>query len=175
MTENSSEGLINHKPKELRRLYEPLCLLHSLSEVRGDRIKPSDVSHDGPGSTGPRGYRRFVEAMAYICAYKKKSGYVTAVALEDTPQAIVVLLASNDGIDPQVISFVRRVLKILSWVIENHTIQFNEPEGQKVLKILSNFVLDLNTPKIYEYYQQVMKTVSKAMQWVEPASGLKGT
>jgi hypothetical protein len=112
--------------------------------------------------------------MAYICAYKKKPGYVTAVALEDTPEAIVVLLASNDGIDPQVISFVQHVRTILSWVIENHTIQFNKPEGQKVLKVLSEFVLKLNTPKIYEYYQQVMKTLSKAMQWVKPASGLKG-
>lgn len=166
---------MTHESKKLRLLYEPLCLLHSISEIRGDRIKPDDLSHESPALTGPRLYRRFVEAMAYICAYKKRPGYVTAVALEDTPEKIVVLLAANNDIEQQVIHFVEKVLKVLSWVIENHAVRQNTLDGQRVMQILTENVLEFNTPKIYEYYQQVIKVVSTVMQQENLASGLEGT
>jgi hypothetical protein len=176
MAEESSEGLMTHGSKKLRRLYEPLCLLHSISEIRGDRIKPGDLSHESPAFTGPKLYRRFVEAMAYICAYQKKPGYVTAVALEDTPENIVVLLAANNDVDQQVIHFVEKVLKVLSWVIENHAVRQNTLEGQRIMQILTELVLKFNTPKIYEYYQQVIKVVSTVIQQQENlVPGLEGT
>ncbi|KAJ9481015.1 hypothetical protein VN97_g12497 [Penicillium thymicola] len=163
--------LISHQPKRLRLLYEPLCLLHTLSEVRGDRIKPGDISLEGPGLTAPRCYRSSVDAIAYICAYQKKPGYVTAAALEEAPDAIVVLLAANDGIDPAVVTLLEKVLMILSWVIDKPTVRLDTDEGRGVMKILTTHVLDLNTPKIFEYYQQVKKFVPWMMGKLDTEPG----
>ncbi|KAJ5384791.1 hypothetical protein N7517_002702 [Penicillium concentricum] len=157
----------------MRLLYEPLCLLHTLSEVRGDRIKPGDISPEGPGLTAPRCYRSFVDAIAYICAYRKKPGYVTAAALEEAPDAIVVLLAANNGIDTAVVTLLEKVCMILSWIIDNPTVRLDTNEGREVMKILTAYVLDLNAPKIFEYYQQVNKLVSSVMERLNAESELK--
>ncbi|KAJ5729091.1 uncharacterized protein N7483_003599 [Penicillium malachiteum] len=140
----------SHQPRRLRLLYEPLYLLHSLGEVRRDWIKPGEVSHEDLGSTGPRCYQNFVDAIAYICAYRKEPEYVTAAALEDTPDAIVVFLAANGGIDRDVVIFLKNVvLVILSWVIKNHSISLVKTEGQKVMKVLADHVLSLNAPESF--------------------------
>jgi hypothetical protein len=173
--EYSEASLISHQPKKLRLLYEPLCLLHTLSEVRGDRIKPGDISPEGPGLTAPRCYRSFVDAIAYICAYQKKPGYVTAAALEETPDAIVVLLAANNSIDTEIVTFLEKVLIILLWIIDHPTVRLDTNEGREVMKILTAQVLDLNAPKIFVYYQQVNKLVSLVMGRLNAESGLKGT
>ncbi|CDM26246.1 unnamed protein product [Penicillium roqueforti FM164] len=154
---------MEHQPKRLRLLYEPLCLLRILSEVRGDRIKPGDIFPEGPGLSATKSYRSFVDAIAYICAYRKRPGYVTAAALEQTPDAIVILLAANDGIDTAVVTLLEKVLIILSWIIENPTVRLDTKEGREVMKILTVHVLGLNAPKIFEYYQQVNKLVSLVM------------
>ncbi|KAJ6024630.1 hypothetical protein N7540_005427 [Penicillium herquei] len=175
MEEEALEAsLISHQPRRLRLLYEPLCLLHSLGEVRGDRIKPGELSHEGSGLTGPRCYRSFVDAIAYICAYRKEPDYVTAAALEDTPDAIVVVLAANGGIDRDVVIFLETVvLVILSWVVKNYRISLVKKEGQKVMKVLADYVLSLNAPKIFQYYQQVNKAVSSLVQRLSNEPGLK--
>ncbi|KAJ5436244.1 hypothetical protein N7445_007129 [Penicillium cf. griseofulvum] len=174
MSEEYSEAsVIHHQDKRLRLLYEPLCLLHTLSEVRGDRIKPGDLSPKGPGLTAPRSYRSFVDAIAYICAYRKKPGYVTAAALEETPDAIVVLLAANNGIDTAVVTFLEKVLNILSWFIENPTVRLDMDEGRAAMKMLTEHVLNLNAPKIFKYYQQVNKLVSSVMGRLNAEPGLK--
>ncbi|KAJ5644783.1 hypothetical protein N7507_010794 [Penicillium longicatenatum] len=174
MNEEFAEAsLICHQSKTLRLLYEPLCLLYTLSQVRGNRTKPSEISHEGPGLTGPRCYRNFVDAIAYICAYRKEPGYVTAAALEETPNEIVVLLAANSGVDDKVIGLLKTIHGILSWVISNHTVRLDTSEGQKVLKFLIGCVLSLNAPKVFQYYQQVNKTVSLVMDRLKTEPSLK--
>ncbi|KAJ5817757.1 hypothetical protein N7447_007765 [Penicillium robsamsonii] len=170
MDQEDPNLLIAHQPRKLRLLYEPLCLLHTLSEVRGDRIKPGEESM---GSTQPKYYRNFVDAIAYICAYQKKPGYVTAVALEETPDAIVILIAANGGIDRAVRTLLEDVCLIILWIVENSTLQLNTEEGQGVMKILTDYVLPLNAPKIFEYYQQVNKSVSSVMGGLNTEPGLK--
>ncbi|KAJ5192197.1 hypothetical protein N7449_008339 [Penicillium cf. viridicatum] len=165
--------LIAHQPKKLRLLYEPLCLLRTLSEVRGDRIKPGDISSEFPGSTAPKCYRAFVDAIAYICAYQKKPGYVTAAALEEAPDAIVILLAANDGIDMAVLALLEKVRVILLWIVEKSAVQLDTKEGRGIMKILTDYVLSLNTPKIFEYYQQVNKSVSNVVDQLNAEPGLR--
>ncbi|CAG7924827.1 unnamed protein product [Penicillium olsonii] len=169
----SEASLISHQPKRLRLLYEPLCLLHTLSEVRGDRIKPGDILSEGPGLTAPGCYRSFVDAIAYICAYRKKPGYVTAAALEEAPDAIVVLLAANNDIDTAVVTLLEKVVMILSWIIDNPTVRLDTNEARGAMKILTAYVLDLNAPKIFDYYQRVNKLVSLVMGRLNAESGLK--
>lgn len=166
--------LIDHQPRKLRLLYEPLCLLHTLSEVRGDRIKSGDVSSEFPESSAPKCYRAFVDAIAYICAYQKKPGYVTTAALEEAPDAIVILLAANDGIDMTVLALLEKVRVILLWIVENSAVQLDTKEGRGIMKILTDYVLSLNTPKIFEYYQQVNKSVSSVVGQLNAEPGLKG-
>ncbi|KAJ5814099.1 uncharacterized protein N7503_000849 [Penicillium pulvis] len=176
MNEDISEAsLMCHQPRKLRLLYEPLCLLYTLSQVRGDRIKPSEILQEEPGLTDPKRCRDFVDAIAYICAYRKEPGYVTAVALEETPEEIVILLAANSGIDSKVTSLLETIQRILSWVISNHTVRLDEKEGQQIFKFLADCVLSLNAPKIFQYYQQVNKTVSLVMDRLCTESTLKGT
>ncbi|KAJ5987979.1 hypothetical protein N7481_003189 [Penicillium waksmanii] len=175
MNEESAEAsLMAYKDKRLRLLYEPLGLLHALGEVRGDRIKTSDLNDEGRGLSGPRCHRNLVDAISYICAYRKEPGYVTAAAIEEAPDAIVVLLAANGGIDVKVVTFLETVLKILSWVIKNPSgVRLTKTEGRKIMKILAEHVLAFNAPKIFQYYLQVSKMVPSLLMRLSTEPALK--
>ena len=153
------DPLLSHKPSRLRLLYEPLSLLYTLGEVRGSRIKPCDIPQDGSGSgfNAIKSHRLFVDALAYACAYKKEPAYITAVALEKTPEEIVVWLAANKCVEPVVVTFVGRILQIVVWLARNPSAQLTSDDGKGALHLLTTEVLRFNAPKIYAYYEDIVK------------------
>ncbi|GFG10242.1 hypothetical protein IFM5058_04826 [Aspergillus udagawae] len=144
-------------------LYEPLSVLITLGEVRGSRIKPISVPQDNSSFNVFNSHRSFVDALAYACAYKKEPAYVTAVALEKRPEEIVVLLAANKGVDDSVVRFVHDILRIVQWLATNPSAQLSSEDGTAARQLLTSKVLRFNAPKIYTYYETIVKKAAPAV------------
>ncbi|KAI2847850.1 hypothetical protein CBS147343_9232 [Aspergillus niger] len=151
------DPLMSHSSRRLRRLYEPLSLLQTLGNVRGLRIRACDIPQDNSGFNAIKSHRSFVDALAYACAYKKEPAYVTAVALEKRPEEIVVWLAANKNVEETVVSFAQDVLRIVQWLARNPSAQLSTEDGQRSLNLLTSRVLHFNAPKIYAYYEQIVR------------------
>src|SRR5271170_2740078 len=127
--------------KVIRRFYEPLLLLHALDKIRGGRIKAEIVS-DNTGINHTQIRRSFADAIAYICAYKKGPGYVTAAALEKTPQGVVVWLAANNGIGQNVTEFLDGILARVQNVVDKDDVENREQAANFATEELSSLVTD---------------------------------
>ena len=79
-------------PKLLKRFYEALVMLAILGKNRGDRMKEEEIC-SGHDIRGQR--RQFLRHLAYLCDFDKGGDAATAIALQQTPQEVVYLFASN--------------------------------------------------------------------------------
>ncbi|GKZ36050.1 hypothetical protein AbraIFM66950_006925 [Aspergillus brasiliensis] len=146
--------------RRLRRLYEPLSLLQTLGKVRGSRIRACDIPQENSAFNAIKSHRSFVDALAYACAYKKEPAYVTAVALEKRPEEIVVWIAANKDVKGPVVSFAQDVLRIVQWLARNPLAQLSTKDGQAAQTLLTSRVLHFNAPKIYAYYEQIVRNAA---------------
>lgn len=161
--EGPEDRMLEHPQHRLRLLYEPLSLLETLDRTRGDRITPDVVpSHDTKFSViGSQ--RSFVNAIAYLCAYKKEPVYVTAAALEKGPEEIVIWLAANNGIEQAVIDFMNPVLTIITWLVDRSSANLSNSDGASALSLLTDMALSFNSPRIFSYYQQVVNRAAPSV------------
>ena len=105
-------GTVDIGWKLLRRFYEPMLLLNLLDPVRGQRVdRPTDPEHGALSSTELR--RAFVDKLAYLCDFKKGGDTITAIALQNSPQGVVIHCAANDHVKPRVKDFIRETLELL--------------------------------------------------------------
>lgn len=146
-----------HESGRIHRFYDIICLLHSLSIVRGSRIKRKfSVEQDGCNIAKFR--RDFADALAYICAYDKNAKCVTAIALGRRDEKIIVWIAANEKVKQKVRSFLNQVLKMLD-EIANETVSWapgHYPITQSHQKPkpcnLLNVILEFNKERNHKYY-----------------------
>ncbi|KAK5994461.1 hypothetical protein PT974_04936 [Cladobotryum mycophilum] len=106
--------------KLLHRFYEPLFLLHTLGQTRGDHTShPEDVNDEELHR------RRFLRNLAYICDFGKGGVSCTALGLEDAEDRYKIWVAVNRE-DNRVPTFLRAALLSLSRLI-------NIPEERREL------------------------------------------
>lgn len=70
----------------LRRFYQPLVLLCTLGQTRGDPDCASLFQDDIADRSLQDVRRTFLTNLAYMCDYDKGGNTVTAIGLEETPQ-----------------------------------------------------------------------------------------
>lgn len=74
--------------RQIHRFYEPLVLLFTLGRTRADRT-PEDPRMDMTSLSIRDARRKFLKALAYAYDYEKGGDTVTAIGLEQTPEANV--------------------------------------------------------------------------------------
>jgi hypothetical protein len=149
----------------LRRFYEPLLLLSALDSIRGGRIKAEIVS-DNTGINHTQIRRSFADAIAYICAYQKGPNYVTAAALEKTPQGVVVWLAANNGIGQNVTEFLDGILARVRDVVDRDDVEDREQAAHFATEELSFLITDFLAPKLEIYRKNVVGNLIQPCQEV---------
>jgi hypothetical protein len=104
-------------PKLQKRFYEAVVLLNVLSKSQGDHIdenplgpaaEPSDLVNSGEIR------RNFLKQLAYICDSEKGGDTTTAISAEQTPQGVVLWIASNK----RSISHERKVKEFLDGILQ---------------------------------------------------------
>jgi hypothetical protein len=143
--------------KVTRRFYEPLLLLHALSPIRGERIKPEIITDD-PESNHIQLRRLFTNTVAYICSYKKGPNYVTAAALEKTPQGVVVWLSANADVEEEVVTFLERILACVYRVVEKDSVEDLQQEGSLATQRLASMIVDFQAPRLNVYRAEILKS-----------------
>lgn len=157
--------IIPTRYKVIRRFYEPLLLLHALGPIRGGRTKAELVSENiGINHTQLR--RSFADAIAYICAYKKGPDYVTAAALEKTPQGVVVWLAANSEIGEGVVVFLDAVLAHVRDVVDKDGVEDRQQTAQLATEKLSSMITDFHMPRLEVYRTKIIDHLIQPCQEV---------
>lgn len=98
---------INPYDRLLARFYEPLFLLKTLGQTRGEHT-PEPPSRD----IGQAHRRRFLSNLCYICDFKKGGDSCTAIALEDSPTCYLFWIASNEE-NERIVVFVKKALSMM--------------------------------------------------------------
>ncbi|KAE8311324.1 hypothetical protein BDV41DRAFT_542661 [Aspergillus transmontanensis] len=145
-----SSIILSHEEKRIREFYRIVYLLSSLGLRRGDRIKRGDRSDRGipveQKIISVAKYRRNVaDALAYISAYDKTPARVTAVALGIEEGRLVVWIAANQEVKPEVEDFLTSVLSRLDQIARG-------PESE--CDDLVDFVLRFNWKGVQKYYEK---------------------
>jgi hypothetical protein len=151
---SATEGvLVELKRKVLRRFYEPLLLLNALGQVRGSRIKPElDSATSEPNHQKIR--RSFADGIAYICAYNIGPDFVTAAALESSPEGVIVWLAANAAVKPKVFTFLKGVLDDLSYVAIQRDASERYRAGLRIQEALVAKVVAFSEARLRVYYKR---------------------
>lgn len=141
------------EPSNAKTLHKLLLLLETLDPIQGPRAA-CFLSCNNKLADKTIVRRRFVEAIAYVCAFDKGPRYVIAAALQAGGTGITVWLAGNQSIESKVIDFLVSLLKELTEFArrpDGHA-GVEEVESAKLLPDLIAF----QTLKIQRYYQSVM-------------------
>ncbi|EDR06600.1 uncharacterized protein LACBIDRAFT_328865 [Laccaria bicolor S238N-H82] len=106
--------------KLMKRFYEALVLQHVLGITRGDHIpRPlPDVQH-AEYLDGISLRRNFLEKLAFVCDYEKGGATVTAIALQQTPAAVIFWVAANEDVKSKVKPFLETILSSLEKLYSN--------------------------------------------------------
>ncbi|KAK2807859.1 hypothetical protein FQN50_005248 [Emmonsiellopsis sp. PD_5] len=140
---------LNIRQALLGRFYGLILLLKTLGPVRGARQKAEIIS-DELQHTKLR--RHFCNALAYVCAFDTGSDSVTAIALDAQPHETTVLVAANRGVSPEVVKFLKEVLKFLQCVATDpKLVDQAEMRRQLVYKVVNK-----SQPRIRHYHQQAV-------------------
>ncbi|KAK2747187.1 hypothetical protein FQN55_005182 [Onygenales sp. PD_40] len=141
---------LNIRQGVLGRFYGLILLLETLGPVRGARQKAEIIS-DELQHTKLR--RHFCNALAYVCAFDTGSDSVTAIALDAQPHETTVLVAANREVSPEVVKFLKEVLKLLQRVATDpKLVDRPEMRRQLVCKVVSK-----SQPRIRHYHQQAVE------------------
>ncbi|KAL5003003.1 hypothetical protein BDV10DRAFT_190939 [Aspergillus recurvatus] len=146
-----------HKPKELRRLYEPLAVLYELT-MKGTTKPRSIFSTSAQGISIMQRRRNFVDAIAYIGAYRK--GCEIAVAIERQPDGLTVRVAGTGDIDGIVVPFLNDLLHLLSKIVKLQHDEIKQDEKEKILLSLSDIALDFAQEKIFDHYMKLLHDIA---------------
>lgn len=151
------------------------CLLRVLGRARGERAKAGhDHIPDSVATGSHRRLRSFLNSLAYICAWEKKPGYVTSVAIEKLPEAVVAWMAANNGIEDGVVRFAQQIL--------DRVYEASQAYGERHvdrLETVKNEVLSTiihsNHPRIRAYQTAAKKVYQDGCApviegWIEEAS-----
>lgn len=161
--------VIENDPADLRDFYEMVCFTHSLSIVRGERIKPaSSVESDGFEVAKCR--RDFADAIAYFCAYTPSPDKVTAVALGRMDKKVVVWVASNATVSACVLEFLDKcLLNTVQGLAATKEGQLPSGEHESVTALLGE-ILRFTKKKIFKYYKPAIAIRNKIWEFGNPDS-----
>lgn len=160
-----------HKPKELRRLYEPLAVLYELTMT--DATKPrSNFSTSAHGISIMERRRNFVDAIAFIGAYRKECEI--AVAVERQPDGLIVRVAGTGDIDRIVVPFLNELLHQLSNIVNLPKDEIEGDKKKRILSSLSDIAVEFAKEKVFAHYMKLLHDIAPVCL-ADMATGLNGT
>lgn len=146
-----------HKPKELRRLYEPLSVLHKLS-TKGATKPRSLFSTSSRAISITQRRRNFVDAIACLGAYEKECKI--AAAVEQLPDGLVVRVAGTGDIDGIVVPFLNELLSLLSATLRLQTGEITDHEKEIASGVLLDAALEFAPKKLYAHYMKLLHRIA---------------
>lgn len=96
----------------LNRLFEPLLLLKTIGQTQERHTSEPRGTNDAEINR-----RSFLQALAYLCDFKKGGMSCTSIAVEDAQEQYIFWVAANDdSCGERIASFLHKVLRLLQGI-----------------------------------------------------------
>ena len=160
--------------KLLKRFYEPLVLQHVLGNTRGSHIsvQPPD-GQDESELDNCKLRRSFIDMLAYICDYQKGGSTVTAIALEETPAAVVFWVAANKNVSQKVVPFLTAILKNLA----RHSLHGATPDSEEfAMAVEDTFkrAVEFGAHRVKKYWRFMQESLEKCVTVLDRSNSDQG-
>jgi hypothetical protein len=141
----ATQSLSPLSSRQMHRFYEPLVLLYTLGQTRGERLLTEDRTNSLLLLTRDI-RRRYLSDLAYICDYEKGGETVTAIGLERTPEHHIFWIAANSSPATKIAPFLRDLLSRLASVASAPATAID-----KEIEAIAKICIKFGTPRINTY------------------------
>lgn len=154
------------KPSSTEILYQLLILLQVLEPIREERSGFGSGGHIKLNHSNVR--RSFVEAIAYISAYRSGRDHVTATAIRQTPARGIIWLASNKRVEKKVTDFLISVLQVLGDFarLEHSKAIIERPS---ITEGLLQGIIKFVTPRLRRYHSKAVNILPECLRVIKVA------
>ncbi|KAH9879750.1 hypothetical protein J1614_001773 [Plenodomus biglobosus] len=146
----------------LSRFYEPLVLLYTLGNTRGERACAEKLPQDHLAYLPLTDLRRtFLTDLAYMCDYDKGGETVTAIGVQSTPQKHIFWVASNAGLNTKIINFLRSLLTQVMRVSAAAALDI-----ANLTEELALLCIDFATPRVKKYRSLLKPVLRRCISYL---------
>lgn len=165
LIEAPSGESVSLKPKQKRRLYEPIILYKALAEITHEEraLRQADVP-DKP-VTEEQKYHRFLHSIASVCDREKRGKTVTSVTILDGEDKFTYVFGCNQVFDKDLYvtrDFLTSLIRGLSGF---HLLSGNRKAlvGYEIFEM----ILAFNSPRIKCYVDALKKNIAQCLSFCQ--------
>ncbi|UZP33115.1 hypothetical protein NXS19_000931 [Fusarium pseudograminearum] len=161
----ASKDLTSLKPKQKRRLYEPIVLYKALAEITHEEGALRQTEPSDSAETEEQQYHRFLHNIASVCDRVKRGKTVTSVAILDGEDKFTYVFGCNQVFDKDLRStkdFMTSLLKRLSGF---HLLSSTERTSAQ--NEIFEMILAFNSPRIQCYLDTLRKNIAQCLLYCE--------
>jgi hypothetical protein len=162
MTSNERSPL---KPKQKRRLYEPIILYKALAEITQEEgaLRQTEVTNSS--ETEEQKYHRFLHSIASVCDREKRGKTVTSVTILDGEDKFTYVFGCNKVFDKDLHDtrdFLSSLLKKLLGFSS-----LSSAEQTSVRNEILEMILAFNSPRIKCYLDTLKKNIGQCLEYCQ--------
>ncbi|KAB8071216.1 hypothetical protein BDV29DRAFT_193450 [Aspergillus leporis] len=139
---------INHKSKDLRRLYEPLSLLRALNDQITEKQPIEVVDSRGVGILQRR--RDFLNALVRLGAFKEGCNLAITAGKDD--ENVIIAVAGSEAVNDDVVPFLETLLELATK--GPHEGSKREPRQMELLQMAA-YVMKWHNNKTFALYHEI--------------------
>ncbi|KAF4980144.1 hypothetical protein FZEAL_3763 [Fusarium zealandicum] len=166
-----SGALVPLKPKQKRRLYEPLVLYKALTEIAQARGLLRRPQLPEKPSTEEQRFHRFVHRLANVCDNTKGGKTVTSFAVLDHETKFVYVFACNQVCEPVLASMHAFICRLLAKLCGFDLL---ESDSQLAVKDeLLSMILGFNRPRLDVYLRDFKTQLGNCLEYCQRETSSK--
>jgi hypothetical protein len=153
------------KPKQKRRLYEPIILYKALAEITLEEgaLRQAEVP-DNP-VTEEEEYHLFLHSIAGVCDRKKRGATVTSVMILDGEDKFTYVFGCNQVFDKDLHDTKEFLTSLLKRLSGFHLL--SKAELTSVRNEIFEMILAFNSPRIKSYLDTLRKNIAQCLLYCE--------
>lgn len=160
-----SNDLISLKPKQKRRLYEPIVLYKALAEITHEEGALRQTELSDRAETEEQQYHRFLHNIASVCDRVKRGKTVTSVTILDGEEKFTYVFGCNQVFDKDLSSTQDFMISLLKRLSGFHLL--SSTEKMSVQNEIFETILAFNSPRIQCYLDTLRKNIAQCLLYCE--------
>ncbi|KAL4730723.1 hypothetical protein ACLX1H_002761 [Fusarium chlamydosporum] len=159
MASTPSGESVSLKPKQKRRLYEPIILYKALAEITHEEraLRQADVP-DKP-VTEEQKYHRFLHSIASVCDREKRGKTVTSVTILDGEDKFTYVFGCNQVFDEDLYETRDFLISLINGLSGFHLL--SSPKKALVGYEIFEMILVFNSPRINCYLDDLKDNIAQ--------------
>ncbi|KAG8351077.1 hypothetical protein FVEN_g10748 [Fusarium venenatum] len=162
MTSNEIASL---KPKQKRRLYEPIVLYKALTEITHEEGALRQTEAPDSPATEEKKYHHFLHSIASVCDRKKRGTTVTSVTILDGEDKFTYAFGCNQVFGKDLHDTKEFLTSLLKRLSSFHLL--SNAELTSVRNEIFEMILGFNSPRIKCYLDTLQKSIAECLLYCQ--------